>query len=69
MDSRDMSDDEKAMLVALQHGSTPREEDPVAKALEARGLVGRGSDGRSWELTPAGAGYVADLTPGRAAGA
>jgi hypothetical protein len=64
MDSRDMSEDEHAMLVALQHGNTPRDEDPVAKALEARGLVGRSSDGRSWELTPSGAGYVAGLTPG-----
>jgi hypothetical protein len=64
MDSTDMSDDENAMLVALQHGNRPRDEDPVAKALEARGLVGRSSDGSSWELTPSGAGYVAELAPG-----
>ena len=68
MDSKDMSDDEKAMLVALQHGNRPRDEDPIAKALEARGLVERTGDGSSWELTPAGVGYVADLSPGSAAG-
>jgi hypothetical protein len=59
-----MSEDETAMIVALSHGNAPRTDDPIAKALEARGLFERAADGDPWHLTPSGAGYLAELTPG-----
>ena len=33
-----LSEDEIAMMVALHHGNEPSPEDPLCKALEARGL-------------------------------
>ena len=59
-----MSDDENAMLVALHNGNNPRDEDPLAKALETRGLAARADDGSAWQLTPAGTAYLTELTPG-----
>ena len=56
----DMSEEENAMLVALRHGNMPRDEDPIAKALEARGLVERVRGRNSWDLTPSGAVHVAE---------
>jgi hypothetical protein len=64
MASDDMTDEENALLVALYQGNEPRAEDPVAKALEARGLAQRADDGRSWVLTPSGCRHVSDLNPG-----
>ena len=64
MDTADMTDDENAMIVALQHGTEPRAGDPIAKALEARGLARLTEGGESWELTPDGKAYVPELTPG-----
>ena len=63
MDTSDMTEDENAMIVALQHGTEPRVADPIAKALEARGLARRTAQG-SWELTADGKAYVPELTPG-----
>jgi len=64
MNRTEMSDDEKAMLVALHNGNDPREEDPLAKGLETRGLAARTNDGSAWQLTPAGSDYLSELTPG-----
>jgi hypothetical protein len=58
-DSGEMSEDENAMIVALHHGNQPSPDDPVAKALEARGLAQR--SGASWELTSEGTEYLAKL--------
>jgi hypothetical protein len=63
MDFTGLSEDEDAMIVALRQGHSPRGEDPIAKALEARGIARRTQDG-SWELTPAGSDHLADLSPG-----
>jgi hypothetical protein len=59
-DSGEMSEDEIAMMVALHHGNKPSPDDPVCKALEARGLAQR-SAVASWELTLEGTEYVAKL--------
>lgn len=64
MDTSDMTEDENAMVVALRHGTEPRAEDPIAKALEARGIARPTEQGDSWELTPEGDAYVPELTPG-----
>jgi hypothetical protein len=63
MQTEDMSEEENAMIVALRQRNSPRGEDPIAKALEARGLARR-TNGGSWELTPAGSDYLAELSPG-----
>lgn len=52
------------MIVALCNGTRPRAEDPIAKALEARGLARRTEQGDAWELTTDGDSYVPELTPG-----
>lgn len=54
-DLRDLSEEEIAMLVALQQGRSPRAQDPLCKALDARGLLR--FEAGSWTLTPAGAAY------------
>jgi hypothetical protein len=59
-DGEEMSEDEIAMVVALHHGNHPSPDDPVCKALEARGLAQRSADA-SWELTLDGTEYVAKL--------
>jgi hypothetical protein len=59
-DVEQMSEDEDGMIVALSHGSEPRLDDPVCKALEARGLAR--SAGSSWELTRLGAEYLSKLS-------
>ena len=48
-----VSDEELALMVAIQKGHKPRDGDPLTDALKARGLVECG-DG-SWSLTNAGA--------------
>jgi hypothetical protein len=58
-DHEDMSEDEDAVIVALHNGSEPSGHDPVCKALEARGLARSAKS--SWELTPAGVDYLAQL--------
>ena len=58
-DHDQMSEDEVAMIVALDHGNEPRLDDPVCKALEARGLAR--SAGSSWELTPEGSERLTQL--------
>lgn len=60
-DREQMSEDEQAMIVALHHGSQPSVEDPMCKALEARGLAQRSAESSSWELTPGGVAYLAEL--------
>lgn len=55
-----LSEDEIALIVALHHGNDARPDDPLCKALEARGLAHRSKES-SWELTQAGVEYVAQL--------
>jgi hypothetical protein len=57
-DDSELSEEEIALLVALQQGQKPRLEDPLCLALEARGLVR--IDDESAVLTPAGEGYGRD---------
>ena len=57
-DFTDMSEDETALIVAMQGGFEPRADDTLAKALEARGVARRGdSEGTAWSLTEAGMAY------------
>jgi len=60
-DYRNLSEDEVALIVAMQGGYEPRAEDPLVKALEARG-VARASqtNGQTWSLTDAGVEYRPD---------
>jgi hypothetical protein len=60
-DLKNLSGDEAALIVAMQGGFEPRAEDPVVKALEARG-VARASetDGKAWSLTESGLAYRPD---------
>ena len=60
-DHEQMSEDEVAMIVALDHGSEPRLDDPICKALEARGLARR-SERSSWELTREGTEHLTELS-------
>ena len=50
-----LSEDEIAMIVSLHNGNEPRSEDPVCKALEARGSW------RSAKSVLAGVDYIAQL--------
>ena len=54
-----MSDDELALLVAIEKGNEPRGSDPLSIALKARGLVQ--SDAGAWSLTDAGASYLSSI--------
>jgi HAD superfamily hydrolase (TIGR01509 family) len=58
-DSAAVSDDELALLVAIEKGQRPRSSDPVGRALQARGLVEGGAG--SWSLTAAGASYLSSV--------
>jgi hypothetical protein len=58
-DHERMTEDENAMIVALHAGSQPNPDDPLCKALEARGLARRSH--ASWELTADGVDHVAEL--------
>ena len=50
--SEAMSDDELALMVAIQKGHEPRAGDPLSSALQARGFIQ--SDAGAWSLTAAG---------------
>ena len=56
-----MSEDELALMVAIEKGHAPRGSDPLGIALKARGLVR--SDAGAWSLTTAGASYLAEVGP------
>jgi hypothetical protein len=60
-DFTNLSEDELALIVAMQGGFEPRAEDPLVKALEARG-VARASPtkGKTWSLTDSGVAYRPD---------
>ena len=62
-DTRDMSEEEIAMIVALVNGQDPAGEDPLCKALEARGLVTR-TDAAGWTFTEAGAAFCKERWAG-----
>jgi hypothetical protein len=57
-DLTNMSEEETALIVAMQGGFEPRADDTLVRALEARGLV-RACDAHdmNWSLTEAGAAY------------
>jgi hypothetical protein len=59
-DREQMSEEEIATIVALHHGNPPGPDDPVGKALQARGLARRSADA-TWELTSEGEEYIAQL--------
>ena len=60
-DFRNLSEDEVALIVAMQGGFEPRAEDPLVKALEARGIArGQTDHGHAWSLTDLGVAYRAD---------
>jgi HAD superfamily hydrolase (TIGR01549 family) len=56
-----VSDDELALMVAIEKGHDPRESDPLSEALRTRGLIA--SDAGSWSLTDAGTSYLATVAP------
>jgi hypothetical protein len=50
-----MTEEEVALIVAMQGGFEPRSEDPLVKALEARGFAHAGqTSGDAWTLTESG---------------
>lgn len=51
-----MSDDELALMVAIEKGHEPRAGDPLTRALKARGFIQ--SDAGAWSLTAAGTSYL-----------
>jgi hypothetical protein len=57
-DDAELSEDEVALIVALQKGGNPRVENPLCLALVARGLVRIEDDAPV--LTPAGDSYGRD---------
>jgi hypothetical protein len=57
-DASDMSEEELALIVAMQGGFEPRPDDPLAKALETRGFARSGqAGGDAWSLTESGVAY------------
>jgi HAD superfamily hydrolase (TIGR01549 family) len=60
-DAEQMSEEELALMVAIEKGHEPRDADPLSIALKARGLVQ--SDAGAWSLTEAGASYLASVGP------
>lgn len=57
-DVDDLSEEEVALIVAMQGGFEPRPDDPLVKALQARGLARTGeASGRAWSLSDPGAAY------------
>lgn len=57
-DFTELSEEEAALIVAMQGGFEPRAEDTLVKALEARGIARAGeTGGKAWSLTEAGAAY------------
>jgi hypothetical protein len=56
-----MSDDELALMVAIEKGHQPRGSDPLSIALNARGLIQ--CDAGAWSLTKAGASYLMSVGP------
>ena len=61
MNAEEMSDDELALIVAIDKGHEPRESDPLSSALKARGLIQ--TDAGAWRLTEAGASYLSSVGP------
>jgi hypothetical protein len=61
-DASDLTEEEIALIVAIQKGTPPRADDPLCHALAARGLV-RLADDRI-TLTPAGEAYGRETTGG-----
>jgi hypothetical protein len=60
-DLRNLSEDEVALIVAMQGGFEPRAEVPLVKALEARGIARGVADcGDAWSLTELGVAYRPD---------
>jgi hypothetical protein len=60
-DFSNLSEDEVALIVAMQGGFEPRAEDPLVKALEARGIArGEPDRGNAWSLTDSGFAYRPD---------
>jgi HAD superfamily hydrolase (TIGR01549 family) len=57
----DVSEDELALMVAIEKGHDPRESNPLSEALRVRGLIT--SDAGAWSLTDAGASYLATGAP------
>jgi hypothetical protein len=55
-DVSDISEDEVALILAMQGGFEPRADDPLVRALEARGLASEAS-GHAWSLTESGVAY------------
>jgi hypothetical protein len=58
-DVTNLSEEEVALIVAMQGGFEPRAEDPLVKALEARGIVraSKAHGEKAWSLTDTGVAY------------